>query len=283
MTTQNVGRELRSPREIRKMRAAGLLVWQGHQAAKRILQPGVTTAELNEAVAKVFREHGAEPLFLNYPGPTPFPAETCISVNEELVHGIPGPRVIAEGDVVSIDTGCRIGGWCGDAAYTHAIGEISAKAKQLLDVTHATLNLAVELMGTKKLWSEVATEMETLVKDAGLSVVEEMVGHGIGKEMHESPSVPNYCSGEFLADGDFELRPGVVLAVEPMVQMSTKKLRCLEDQWTLVAADGKYAAHFEHTIAITNDGPVRLTGPPTDDEMEGLPEWLQDKSNWLVW
>lgn len=283
MSTHEVRRELRSPREIRKMRRAGLLVWRGHQAAYRILKPGVTTAELNEAVANVFREHDAEPLFLNYPGPTPFPAETCISVNEELVHGIPGPRVIKEGDVVSIDTGCRIDGWCGDAAYTHAIGEISPSAKKLLKITLDTLNLAIELMATKKLWSEVAREMATLVNDAGLHVVEEMVGHGIGKDLHEAPSVPNYCSGSFLADGDFELRPGVVIAVEPMVQMSTQELRCLDDDWTQVAADGKYAAHFEHTLAITNDGPRRLTGPPTEDEMKELPEWLQDESRWLVW
>lgn len=283
MTTQEVRRELRSPREIRKMRRAGLLVWQAHQAAYRILKPGVTTAELNEAVANVFREHNAVPLFLNYPGKTPFPAETCISVNEELVHGIPGPRVIQEGDVVSIDTGCRIEGWCGDAAYTHAIGKITAGQQRLLDVTLDTLNLAIERMGTAKMWSEIATEMAQLVNDAGFCVVEEMVGHGIGKDLHESPSVPNYCSGEFIADGDFDLRPGVVLAVEPMVQVSTKELICLDDHWTLIAADRKYTAHFEHTIAITKDGPKRLTGPPTDEEMDDLPDWLQDKDKWLVW
>lgn len=283
MTHQQVRRELRSPREIRKMRKAGLLVWQGHQAAYRILKPGVTTAELNEAVANVFREHSAEPLFLNYPGPTPFPAETCISVNEELVHGIPGPRVVKEGDVVSIDTGCRIDGWCGDAAYTHAIGSISPQARKLLKLTLDTLNLAIELMSTRKMWSEIAREMAALVNDAGMYVVEEMVGHGIGKNLHESPSVPNYCSGSYIADGDFDLRPGVVIAVEPMVQIGTKELVCMDDDWTQCAADGKYAAHFEHSIAMTNDGPIRLTGPPSDDELSELPDWLQDKSKWLVW
>jgi methionyl aminopeptidase len=283
MVNQEVRRELRSPREIRKMRKAGLLVWQGHQAANRILKPGITTAELDQAVHDVFRENDAEPLFLNYPGPTPFPAVTCISVNEELVHGIPGPRKIKEGDVVSIDTGCRIGGWCGDAAYTHAIGNISPQAKKLLKVTLDTLNLAIELMNTKKMWSEIAREMATLVNDAGMYVVEEMVGHGIGKNLHESPSVPNYCSGEYMANGDFDLRPGVVIAVEPMVQIGTKELECLADDWTQVAADRKYAAHFEHTIALTKDGPKRLTGPPTDEELAEMPEWLHDKSQWLVW
>lgn len=283
MNKHQTQRELRSPREIRKMRAAGLLVWQAHQAANRIMRPGVTTAELNEAVANVFREHDAEPLFLNYPGPTPYPAETCISVNEELVHGIPGPRKIVEGDVVSLDTGCRIAGWCGDAAFTHTVGEITPTQKSLLDVTLATLNLSIELLESKKKWSEVAREMEAMVRDAGFCVVEEMVGHGIGKNLHEAPSVPNYCSGEFVATGDFDLRPGVVIAIEPMVQVSTKELICLDDDWTQVAADGQYAAHFEHTVAITKDGPKRLTGPPTDEELADLPEWLQDKDQWLVW
>ena len=283
MNNRQVQRELRSPREIRKMRTAGLLVWQAHQAAYQIMKPGVTTAELNEAVANVFSENNAEPLFLNYPGPTPYPAETCISVNEELVHGIPGPRKIFEGDVVSLDTGCRIAGWCGDAAYTHTIGEITATQKSLLDVTLATLNLSIDLLATKKKWSEVATEMEAMVHDAGFHVVEEMVGHGIGKNLHEAPSVPNYCSGEFIATGDFDLRPGVVIAIEPMVQVGTKELICLEDGWTQIAADKKYAAHFEHTVAITNDGPKRLTGPPNEEEMADLPDWLQDKDQWLVW
>ncbi len=282
--TQNAVRELKSPREIRKMRTAGLLVWQAHQAAYQILKPGVTTRELNEAVADVFREHNAEPLFLNYPGPTPFPAETCISVNEELVHGIPGDRVVKEGDVVSIDTGCRVNGWCGDAAFTHTIGAITAEQKQLLETTHAALNLAIESMELGTLWSEISTKMAKLVNDAGFCVVESMVGHGIGKNLHEAPSVPNYCDVEFLKNGDFDLRPGVVLAIEPMVQVGTKELRCLDDDWTQVAADGKYAAHFEHTVAMTKDGPIRLTGPPTtEEEIAALPDWLQNQDEWLVW
>jgi methionyl aminopeptidase len=278
-----VKRFLRSPREIRKMRKAGLLVWQAHQAAARILKPGVTTAELNEAFKSTFAEQGATPLFLNYGGPPPFPAETCISVNEELVHGVPGPRVIQSGDIVSLDTGCRLNGWCGDAAVTHAVGDITQEAQKLLDVTLGALNLAIELMGTKKMWGEIAREMETMVRDAGFSVVEEMVGHGIGKNLHEPPQVPNYYNEEVLGESDFDLRPGVVLAIEPMVNAGVKDLVDLEDSWTVVTADGKLCAHFEHTIAVTNEGPVRLTGPPSDEELAEMPGWLQDRSRWVVW
>lgn len=279
----DVKRELRSPREIRKMRAAGLLVWQSHQAAARILKPGVTTAELNEAYKSTFAERGATPLFLNYGGPPPFPAETCISINEELVHGIPGPRQVQEGDIISLDTGCRLDGWCGDAAVTHAVGKISGTAQKLLDVTLGTLNLAIELMETKSMWSEVAVEMEAMVKDAGFSVVEDMVGHGIGKNLHEAPQVPNYYNKENFEENDFDLRPGVVLAIEPMVNVGVQELESLDDEWTLVTADGKLSAHFEHTVAITKDGPVRLTGPPNDEELADLPKWLHDKSQWVLW
>ena len=153
-------RILRSRREIGLMRRAGMLVWQAHQAAARLIKPGVTTHELESAIAEVFRNAEAEPLFLNYPGVTPFPAVSCISVNEELVHGIPGPRQIQSGDIVSIDTGCRIGGWCGDAAVTHAVGEIDADAQKILRVTHGALNLAIELMSKKTWWSEIAKEMQ---------------------------------------------------------------------------------------------------------------------------
>ncbi len=281
---QHVKRVLRSPREIRKMRAAGLLVWQAHQSAARILKPGVTTREINEVYRETFAERDATPLFLNYGGPPPFPAETCISINEEIVHGIPGSRQIQEGDIVSLDTGCRLDGWCGDAAVTHAIGEISKTNKKLLATTNGVLNLAIELMGQKTMWSEVAREMETFVNAAGFHVVEEMVGHGIGQNLHEPPQVPNYYNRESMEKDDFELRPGTVIAVEPMVNVGTKEVVGLDDGWTLVSGDGKPSAHFEHTIAITKDGPVRLTGPPsTPTELESLPEALRDKDNWIKW
>lgn len=281
MNTQ-VNRELRSPREIRKMRAAGLIVWEAHQAAARLLAPGLTTGEINEVYRATFARHGAQPLFLNY-GTPPFPAETCISINEEVVHGIPGNRELVEGDIVSLDTGCRLDGWCGDAAVTHAIGEIDPAHRKLLEVTNGVLNLAIECMDRERQWSGVCREMARYVEEAGFSVVEEMVGHGIGKELHEAPSVPNYFDAEFMSENDFDLRPGVVIAVEPMVNLGTKEIAMLDDEWTIVTADDSPSAHFEHTIAITREGPLRLTGPPTDEELAGLPDWLQDKSQWVLW
>ena len=278
-----VKRVLRSPREIRKMRAAGLIVWQAHQAAVPLIKPGTTTAEINAVYQQTFADYGATPLFLNY-GQPPFPAETCISVNEQIVHGIPGPRKLKEGDIVSLDTGCRLNGWCGDAAVTHPVGEISPHKRKLLKITQGVLDLAIKLMATKSRWSEIAGEMESYVGDAGFSVVEDMVGHGIGRELHESPQVPNYLSSELLNENeDFDLRPGVVLAIEPMVNAGTKELAYLDDQWTAVTLDGKPSAHFEHTIAITADGPRRLTGPPNDDELQTMPDWIQDRSRWVNW
>ncbi len=279
-------RELRSRREIKKMRAAGLVVWQAHQAAAQILAPGITTSEINLAYRRTFADYDAQPLFLGYGARgniPPFPAETCISINDEVVHGIPGTRQLSEGDIVSLDTGCRIAGWCGDAAVTHAIGSIDAESRRLLDVTHGALNLSIELMATETLWSKICKEMESFVMDQGFCVVEDMVGHGIGKNLHEPPQVPNYYNELLMKTEDFDLRPGVVIAVEPMVNIGTKELLTLDDGWTVVTKNRKNSAHFEHTIAITADGPTRLTGPPNDEELANLPEWLHDKSKWVVW
>jgi len=256
---------LKSVREIAKMRAAGLLVWQAHQRIRDLIKPGVTTAELDRVVEELFAEHDAQPLFKGVPGVVPFPSVTCISVNEEVVHGIPGPRVLETGDVVSVDTGCRWGGWCGDAAVTHAIGKISVEAQHLLQITNGVLDLAVERLATAQCWSEVAREMDDFVTDAGLAIVDKFVGHGIGREMHEPPQVPNYDMDDW-SDEDFEIRPGLVLAIEPMVSIGEGDVRCLDDHWTQVTVDGSWAAHFEHTVAITKDGPRRLTGPPQPDE-----------------
>lgn len=286
MPAANVKRVLRSPREIKKMRTAGLVVWQSHQAGAKLIQPGMTTAEINNAYVDMFVHYDAEPLFLGYQGSgdhPPFPAVTCISVNEEVVHGIPGKRILKEGDIVSVDTGCRISNWCGDAAVTHAVGNISARDKKLLKVTHETLNLAFRLMGEKTMWSEVAQAMEDYVHDHGFSVVEDMCGHGIGQNLHEPPQVPNYVSLDLEEGEDFDLRPGVVLAVEPMVNAGTDDLIQLDDGWTVITADKKPSAHFEHTIAMTKDGPVKLTGPPNDEELKSMPAWLHDKSQWIHW
>ncbi len=256
---------LRSTREIGLIREAGLLVFEAHQKAGRLVRPGVTTAEIDAVVQQFFAEHGAIPLFKGVPGKVPFPAVTCISVNEEVVHGIPGPRKLVEGDIVSIDTGCKLNGWCGDAAVTHAVGRVNEKTRRLLEVTAGALSMAIELMGKLSLWSEIAAEMEAYVKDAGFSVVENFVGHGIGRQMHEEPQVPNFVSSQFRRNGDFRLEPGLVIAVEPMVNVGTTKVRSLSDHWTQVTQDGRPSAHFEHTIAMTDDGPLVMTAPPGRD------------------
>ena len=273
---------LKSRREIKLMRQAGLLVWQGHQMAGRLMKPGVTTQQLDRVIADLFEHQDAEPLFLGYPGEVPFPAVTCISVNEEVVHGIPGERQLREGDIVSLDTGCRVNGWCGDAALTHAVGEISPTCRKLLDITNGVLDLAIDQLSKCQVWSQVAAQMQNYVEDAGFSVVDSMVGHAIGREMHEKPQVPNYFSEEFLED-DFPLKPGIVLAIEPMVNIGTNELVCLDDKWTLVTKDGKKSAHFEHTVALTKDGAKRLTGPPEGDEIELVHETLRDPEQWIRW
>jgi methionyl aminopeptidase len=256
---------LRSARELGLMRKAGLVVWEAHQAAAALVRPGVTTAELDAAVEAVFQKHGAVPLFKGVPGKVPYPAVTCISVNEAVVHGIPGPSQLVEGDIVSVDTGCKLDGWCADAAVTHPVGTVDATKQKLLAVTRGALDLAIQLIPEKKRWSEIAAEMARLVRSAGFTVVEEFVGHGIGRGLHEEPKVPNYASRE-TRESDFELRPGLVIAVEPMVNVGVQTVKCLSDHWTQVTTDGQPSAHFEHTIAITKDGPRLLTGPPLPGE-----------------
>jgi methionyl aminopeptidase len=224
--------------------------------------PGVTTADMDEVVASLFREHNAVPLFRNYPnahrGKPAFPAVICASVNEAVVHGIPNRRPLKEGDVVSIDTGCRLNGWCGDAAVTLAIGKIAPDHEKLLEVTKETLDLSIRAMSRCKTWAEVASLMEQYVKSQGMAVVEKFVGHGIGQSMHEEPQVPNFVS-KALRQNDIKLEPGLVLAIEPMVALGTKNVDVLNDHWTVVTKDRKASAHFEHTVAMTVDGPKVLT------------------------
>jgi methionyl aminopeptidase len=260
---------LRSAREIALMRRAGLVVWGAHQVAAATVRPGVTTREIDAAVDRFFAEHDAVALFKGVPGKVPFPAACCISVNDEVVHGIPGDRVLRAGDVVSIDTGCSVGGWCGDSAITHPVGEVSPDAQRLLECTSGVLALAIRLMASRNRWSDVAEEMAAFVRDHGFSVVENFVGHGIGRKMHEDPQVPNFCSPAFRRNHDFELEPGLVIAVEPMVNMGSKKVRVLADHWTQSTVDGLPSAHFEHTVAITESGPLVLTAPPSAGESVG--------------
>lgn len=255
------------------MRKAGLYVWHALQIAGGMIRPGVTTGEVDARVERFFEDMGVVPLFKGVPGVVPFPAVTCISVNEEIVHGIPGSRVLAEGDIVGVDTGCKlldpgskVRGWCGDSAVTFPVGTISKEAQKLLDVTKQTLQIAIDGIPAAKNWSDVARKMEKYVKDNGFSVVEQLVGHGIGRQMHEAPQVPNYVNRDFLRTEDFKLKPGLVIAVEPMVNVGGNQIRVLGDHWTIVSTDRKLSAHFEHTLAVTADGVRVLTGPPESEE-----------------
>ncbi|HMP05497.1 MAG TPA: type I methionyl aminopeptidase [Lacipirellulaceae bacterium] len=265
---------LKSTREIALMRRAGLAVWEAHQIARRMIRPGVTTAAIDRAVAEHFERLGGQPLFKNYPNSTrnkpPFPAVCCMSVNEAVVHGIPSDRPLQEGDVLSLDTGVRLGGWCGDSAWTYPVGRIAPEVQRLLDATEGVLMLAIELMKSKSYWSAIAREMAAYVRDHGFSTVECFVGHGIGRDMHEDPQVPNFPSRSLRGSGDFRIEPGLVIAVEPMVNMGTKRVKTLGDFWTQVTADGKPSAHFEHTVAVTTDGPALLTEAPTPAERATL-------------
>lgn len=231
-----------------------------------MIAPGITTAEIDLAVERLFEQSGAQPLFKGVPGKVPFPAVCCISVNEEVVHGIPGPRVLRAGDIVKVDTGCRLEGWCGDSAWTYAVGDVSAECQKLMRIGQENLELAIREMAHCERWSQVAEKMESHVRDSGFSVVEQFVGHGIGREMHEDPQVPNFCTPAFRRNHDFDLEPGLVIAVEPMVNMGSKKVRVLADHWTQSTVDGQPSAHFEHTVAITDAGPVVLTAPPAAGE-----------------
>jgi len=249
---------LKSRREIALMRKAGRVVAEAHHLAAGMMRPGVTTGEIDVAIERLFAERDAVPLFKGFPGEVPFPAVTCISVNEEVVHGIPGDRELREGDLVSVDTGCRVDGWCGDAAWTYPVGPVSPLDQRLLDVGQAVLKLAIDEIGRRRYWSEVAALMEQVAKEAGFSVVEEMVGHGIGRDMHEDPQVPNYVS-EDLRRNDILLEPGLVLAIEPMLNAGSSEVGILPDHWTIATVDGLRSVHFEQTVALTGDAPEVLT------------------------
>ncbi|GHT47885.1 methionine aminopeptidase [Planctomycetales bacterium] len=262
---------LKSAIEIDKMRKAGLIVWHALHIAERIVRPGITTGEVNDRIEQFYADQKVIPVFKGVPGKVPFPAANCISVNEEVVHGIPGKRVLVEGDIVGIDTGCKVldagsqdKGWCGDSARTFAIGKIDAKKQKLLDVTQRILDIAIEEIPKQTYWSQVAKKMENHAFRNQFSVITALVGHGIGREMHEAPQVPNYVSQEVLRS-DFKLVPGLVLAVEPMINAGAEKVRTIGDHWTIVTKDRQPSAHFEHTLAITGNGVRILTGPPLND------------------
>ena len=253
---------LRSRREIELMRDAGRVVADVLLKLQEIARPGVSTAYLDEVAADMTSQAGAQPLFKGVRSPyakVPFPGVICASINEQVVHGIPSNQVtLKQGDILSIDFGVRLRGYCGDAAVTVAIGEISEEHRRLMNITKGALDLAVRMAAPGVRWSRIAGEMQKMAESAGFSVVTEFVGHGIGTQMHEEPRVPNFVSKELLAN-DIVLAEGMILAVEPMVNSGISKVRTLKDGWTVVTADEKYSAHFEHTIAITGRGCEVLT------------------------
>jgi methionyl aminopeptidase len=252
---------LKSAREIGLMREAGKIVVAALNLVRSMAHPGVKTIELDRAAEDLYRRAGAVPLFKgvqNGRGKLPFPSVLCLSLNEQVVHGIPSDRRLKDGDILSVDTGCKLAGWCADSAATIAIGAVLPEAARLMAVAKATLDLAIQELARQRKWSDVAKIMEDYVRAHGYSVVEQFVGHGIGREMHEEPQVPNFMNRSMLKK-DFWLEQGLVIAIEPMVNQGTKEVRVLKDQWTVETKDRRLSAHFEHTVAITNSGIEVLT------------------------
>ncbi|MEJ2599563.1 MAG: type I methionyl aminopeptidase [Anaerolineales bacterium] len=246
---------IKSQHELTLMRNAGRVNAQALAAVRELVHPGVTTAELNAAAEEVIRKHGGEPVFKGYPGPYPYPATITVSVNEELVHGIPGKRKLKEGDIVSIDCGTLLDGFVGDSAFTMGVGEISPIAQRLLDVTEEALHKGIAMMRAGNHVGDVSHAVQEYVEAQGYFLTREYTGHGVGREMHEGPQVPNYGT----PGRGMLLRPGLTIALEPMVLVGTAKTRVLADQWTVVSTDGSLTAHFEHTVAVTRGEPLILT------------------------
>jgi methionyl aminopeptidase len=242
----------RSAEELNKMRKAGKVVAEMHEATKAMIRPGVTPNMINEVAAAVIEKRGARSNFLGYHG---FPAVVCVSPNDMIVHGIPDDYVIEEGDIISVDCGAIIEGYHGDAAYTIGVGEISKTAKKLIEVTERSLWAGIEQMTIGNRLHEIGRAVQNVAEAAGFSVVREYVGHAIGTAMHESPQVPNYWPG---SPGP-TLKEGMVFAVEPMVNVGSPETYVLEDGWGVMTQDGSLSAHFEHTIAVTDNGPEVFT------------------------
>jgi methionyl aminopeptidase len=253
---------LKSPREIELMREAGGVVADVLSKLKEIAKPGVTTGRLNSVALQMTADAKADALFKGVCNPyakTPFPGAICTSINEQIVHGIPSEQVkLKEGDILSIDFGIRLNGYCADAAVTVGIGEISESNRKLMDVTKHALDIAIAEASPAVKWSKIAAQMQRYAEAAGFSVVKDFVGHGIGREMHEEPKVPNFVSDDLLSE-DIYLTKGMVLAVEPMINAGTDATMTLKDGWTVVTKDGRCSAHFEHTIAIAENGCEVLT------------------------
>lgn len=245
---------LKTSKELAHMKKACSISAQALQVGGAAVHPGITTGEIDRIIKSFIVSKGAKPSFLGYGG---FPGSACISVNDEVIHGIPGKRVIQEGDIVSIDVGAFFDGYHGDNAATFAAGQVSDAAKALMDATQRSLNAAIAAAQIGARIGDVSYAVQSLVEPLGYGVVREYVGHGVGKNLHEEPEVPNYGR----PGHGVRLLPGMTIAIEPMINQSSAMIRVLEDDWTVVTADHKLSAHFEHTIAITESGPVILTLP----------------------
>ncbi|MCI9012163.1 type I methionyl aminopeptidase [uncultured Oscillibacter sp.] len=245
---------LKSSHEIDLMRRSGKITAAARALAGEMVKPGVTTREINDAVERFIRQQGAVPSFLHYNG---YPASACISVNDEIIHGIPGKRVLQEGDIVSVDVGAYIGGFHGDCAATFPCGRISPEAQRLIDVTRQSFFEGIRFAREGQRLQDVSAAVQAYVEQNGFSVVREYVGHGVGAKMHESPEIPNYGRP---GHGPRLLR-GMTLAIEPMVNAGSAAITQLSDGWTVKTADGKWAAHYENTILITDGAPEILTAP----------------------
>ncbi len=247
---------IKNPAEIELMQEAGRINATVHATVRELLKPGVTTAELNAAAEEVLRSHNAVSPFKNYPGPYPYPASITVCINEELVHGIPSKkRKLKDGDIVSIDCGTLLDGFVADSAFSAGVGKLSPAAQKLLDVTEGALAAGIDKMRSGNRTGDVSAAIQEYVETRGFYVTREYTGHGVGREMHEGPQVPNYGTpGRGLL-----FRPGVTIALEPMVLVGTAKTRVLADQWTVVSADKSLTAHCEHSIAVTEGDPLILT------------------------
>ena len=246
---------IKNQQEIELMREAGRINALALEAVRKLISPGITTGDLDAAAAEVIREHDAKSAFLGVPGAYPYPATTTVSVNDEMVHGIPGKRKLKSGDIVSVDCGTIYQGYVGDAAFTKGVGEISEKADKLIRVTEQALSIGIEKLRPGNRVGDVGAAIQSFVESQGFYLTREYTGHGVGQAMWEGPQVPNYG----VPGRGAVLRKGMVIALEPMVLIGTAKTRVMPDKWTVSSADGSLTAHFEHSVAITDNGPMILT------------------------